>query len=156
MNGITAWMEKYLVPVAAKIGSQKHLVALRDSFIGMLPATLAGALAAMISAIVTTFPSAIQQMMLGATAFSKLAPEKVWTLANTPIIGDLNNISALVNQGTLTVIVLSLPFLGVTIWPVLTESMTSLVVSYQLQPYLQVCQTKWVNLQQPLVQVKLV
>lgn len=54
MNGITAWMEKYLVPVAAKIGSQKHLVALRDSFIGMLPATLAGALAAMISAIVTT------------------------------------------------------------------------------------------------------
>ncbi|MCT3108359.1 PTS sugar transporter subunit IIC [Lactococcus lactis] len=104
MNGITAWMEKYLVPVAAKIGSQKHLVALRDSFIGMLPATLAGALAAMISAIVTTFPSAIQQMMLGATAFSKLAPEKVWTLANTPIIGDLNNISALVNQGTLTVI----------------------------------------------------
>ena len=27
MNGITAWMEKYLVPVAAKIGSQKHLVA---------------------------------------------------------------------------------------------------------------------------------
>ena len=100
MNGITAWMEKYLVPVAAKIGSQKHLFALRDSFIGMLPATLAGALAAMISAIVTTFPSAIQQMMLGATAFSKLAPEKVWTLANTPIIGDLNNISALVNQGT--------------------------------------------------------
>ena len=79
MNGITAWMEKYLVPVAAKIGSQKHLVALRDSFIG-----------------------------------------------------------------------------GVTIWPALTESMTSLVVSYQLQPYLQVCQTKWVNLQQPLVQVKLV
>ncbi|WP_276870993.1 PTS sugar transporter subunit IIC [Lactococcus taiwanensis] len=110
MNGITAWMEKYLVPVAAKIGSQKHLVALRDSFIGMLPATLAGALAAMISAIVTTFPSAIQQMMLGATAFSKLAPEKVWTLANTPIIGDLNNISALVNQGTLTVIGLIFAF----------------------------------------------
>ncbi len=40
MNGITMWMEKYLVPVAAKIGSQKHLVALRDSFIGILPATL--------------------------------------------------------------------------------------------------------------------
>ena len=129
MNGITAWMEKYLVPVAAKIGSQKHLVALRDSFIGMLPATLAGALAAMVSAIVTTFPSAIQQMMLGATAFSKLAPEKVWTLANTPIIGDLNNISALGDVYKR---------------------------QYQLQPYLQVCQTKWVNLQQPLGQVKLV
>ncbi|EKN67140.1 cellobiose-specific PTS system IIC component, partial [Neobacillus bataviensis LMG 21833] len=60
--------------------------------------------------LVATFPSAIQQMMLGATAFSKLAPEKVWTLANTPIIGDLNNISALVNQGTLTVIGLIFAF----------------------------------------------
>ncbi len=38
MNGITMWMEKYLVPVAAKSVSQSHLVALRDSFIGILPA----------------------------------------------------------------------------------------------------------------------
>lgn len=104
MNGITAWMEKYIVPVAAKIGSQKHLIALRDSFIGMLPATLAGALAAMISAIVTTFPQSIQQMILGGSKFAALAPDKVWTLANVPVIGDLNNISGLVNQGTLTVI----------------------------------------------------
>lgn len=79
---------KYLVPVAAKkIGSQKHLVAICVTrAIGMFLATLAGALAAMISAIVTTFPSAIQQMMLGATAFSKLAPEKVWTLANKCVV----------------------------------------------------------------------
>lgn len=110
MNGITMWMEKYLVPVAAKIGSQKHLVALRDSFIGILPATLTGALAAMVSAIVTTFPQSIQQMVLGPTKFAQLAPEDVWTLANTPIIGDLNNISTLVNQGTLTVIGLIFAF----------------------------------------------
>ncbi|WP_238039514.1 hypothetical protein, partial [Listeria monocytogenes] len=25
MNGLTAFLEKYFVPVAAKIGSQKHL-----------------------------------------------------------------------------------------------------------------------------------
>lgn len=31
MNGLTAFLEKYFVPVAAKIGSQKHLVALRDA-----------------------------------------------------------------------------------------------------------------------------
>ena len=117
MNGITMWMEKYLVPVAAKIGSQKHLVALRDSFIGILPATLTGALAAMVSAIVTTFPQSIQQMVLGPTKFAQLAPEDVWTLANTPIIGDLNNISTLVNQGTLTVIglILGLQF-GPCLW----------------------------------------
>lgn len=34
MNGLTNWMEKYILPVAAKIGAQKHLVALRDAFIG--------------------------------------------------------------------------------------------------------------------------
>lgn len=111
MNGITAWMEKYLVPVAAKIGSQKHLVALRDAFIGMLPATLAGAMAALISAIVTTFPSALQQMIQGPTkAAAAEAAGTGWTLANTPVFKELNNISGLVNQGTLTVIGLIFAF----------------------------------------------
>ena len=27
MDGLTAWMEKHILPVAAKIGAQKHLVA---------------------------------------------------------------------------------------------------------------------------------
>lgn len=36
MNGLMAWMEKYILPTAAKIGAQKHLVALRDAFIGTL------------------------------------------------------------------------------------------------------------------------
>mgnify|MGYP000732868965 CR=1 FL=1 len=42
MNALQYWLEKHLVPVAAKIGSQKHLVALRDSFVGMMPATMVG------------------------------------------------------------------------------------------------------------------
>ena len=44
MNALQYWLEKHLVPVAAKIGSQKHLVALRDSFVGMMPATMVGAM----------------------------------------------------------------------------------------------------------------
>ena len=44
MNGLSSWMEKYILPVAAKIGAQKHLVALRDAFIGTLPATMAGSM----------------------------------------------------------------------------------------------------------------
>lgn len=57
MNVITAWMEKYFVPFAAKIGGQKHLVALRDAFIGTLPATMAGAIAVMLNAIVRDLPA---------------------------------------------------------------------------------------------------
>lgn len=57
MNAITVWMEKYFVPIAAKIGGQKHLVALRDAFIGTLPATMAGAIAVMLNAIVRDMPA---------------------------------------------------------------------------------------------------
>ncbi|EOT30185.1 hypothetical protein OMQ_00880 [Enterococcus saccharolyticus subsp. saccharolyticus ATCC 43076] len=53
MNGLTAWMERTILPVAAKIGGQKHLVALRDAFIGTLPATMAGSVAVMINAQIT-------------------------------------------------------------------------------------------------------
>lgn len=56
MNGLMAWMEKYILPTAAKIGAQKHLVALRDAFIGTLPATMAGSVAVMINAIIRIFP----------------------------------------------------------------------------------------------------
>ncbi|GFH41104.1 PTS sugar transporter subunit IIC [Lactococcus insecticola] len=56
MNAINAWMEKYFVPIAGKIGAQKHLVALRDAFIGTLPATMAGSIAVMINAIIRDLP----------------------------------------------------------------------------------------------------
>ncbi|GAB2026584.1 PTS sugar transporter subunit IIC [Lactovum odontotermitis] len=113
MNGITAWMEKYLVPVAAKIGSQKHLVALRDAFIGMLPLTLAGAFATLISAIVGTFPQSVQQLVVGGQKFIDIQsnhPDQLWTLVNVPVLKQLNAVAGLMNTGTLTVIGLLFAF----------------------------------------------
>ena len=52
MNKLVELMERTLVPVAAKIGSQKHLVAIRDSFAGTMPVMLAGALAVMLNNVV--------------------------------------------------------------------------------------------------------
>ncbi|WP_042277835.1 PTS sugar transporter subunit IIC [[Clostridium] dakarense] len=49
MEKLMAFMEKYLVPVAAKIGSQRHLVAVRDGFVAMIPITMAGAFATLIN-----------------------------------------------------------------------------------------------------------
>ncbi len=49
MEKFMAFMEKYLVPVAAKIGSQRHLVAIRDGFVAMIPITMAGAFATLIN-----------------------------------------------------------------------------------------------------------
>jgi PTS system cellobiose-specific IIC component len=106
-------MEKYLVPVAARIGSQKHLVALRDSFIGMLPLTLAGAFAVMISAIIGTFPQSVQQLVIGGPKFIDIStnhPEQLWTLVNVPVLKQLNAIAGFMNTGTLAIIGLLFAF----------------------------------------------
>ena len=53
----TSWMEVKFVPVAAKIGSQKHLVAIRDAFISIMPITMAGSIAVLLNAIVRDLPA---------------------------------------------------------------------------------------------------
>ena len=45
MNGFMNWMEQKFVPVAQKISAEKHLVAIRDSFISILPITMVGSVA---------------------------------------------------------------------------------------------------------------
>lgn len=49
MNKFFAWMEKYFVPVAGRIGAQRHLVAIRDGFVGIMPLILAGSLAVLLN-----------------------------------------------------------------------------------------------------------
>lgn len=43
MEKFMSFMERYLVPVAAKFGSQRHLVAIRDGFVGMISIAMIGA-----------------------------------------------------------------------------------------------------------------
>ena len=69
MNGLMSWMEKYILPVATKIGSEKHLVALRDAFIGTMPATMAGAIAVLLNAFMRDFPNTYQGEGNAITAF---------------------------------------------------------------------------------------
>lgn len=45
MDKFMAFMDKFVVPVAAKVGAQRHLIAIRDAFIAMIPITMVGALA---------------------------------------------------------------------------------------------------------------
>lgn len=49
MDKFVAFMEKYFIPVASKIGAQRHLVAIRDSFMVSMPLMILGALAVMIN-----------------------------------------------------------------------------------------------------------
>ncbi|MGL4990445.1 MAG: PTS sugar transporter subunit IIC [Sarcina sp.] len=51
MNKITTWLEKYLMPIASVIGSQKHLGAMRDGFIATLAVNMLGALCVMFNGV---------------------------------------------------------------------------------------------------------
>ncbi|MCI1891196.1 PTS sugar transporter subunit IIC [Schleiferilactobacillus perolens] len=57
MNGLIRWLEKYVVPVATKIGSIRWLVALRDAFIATMPATMAGSVALILNTFVRDIPN---------------------------------------------------------------------------------------------------
>ena len=56
MNAIVNFLERYIVPVAARIGSQRHLMAIRDAFIAMMPITMAGAFAVFLNALFRDMP----------------------------------------------------------------------------------------------------
>ena len=67
MNVLINWMERHFVPIAAKIGSQRHLVAIRDAFISIMPITMAGAVASLINVFARDLPN-----MFGMTDFVDL------------------------------------------------------------------------------------
>lgn len=49
MKGFMKWMEEKFVPVAGKIGSQRHLASIRDGFVGIMPIVLAGSFAVLLN-----------------------------------------------------------------------------------------------------------
>jgi len=51
MNGLINFLEEKFVPVAQKVGSQKHLVAVRDGFIALMPLVIAGSMAVLLNAV---------------------------------------------------------------------------------------------------------
>lgn len=52
MKKFLEFMEKYFVPVAGRIGSQRHLIAVRDGFVSIMPLILAGSFAVLLNATV--------------------------------------------------------------------------------------------------------
>lgn len=88
MNALVAWLEKFFLPLASKIGGQKHLIALRDAFIGTMPATMAGSVALMLNAILRDLPPLIIDGYDGTTI---------------PVIKQIITINGYVWNGTLAI-----------------------------------------------------
>ncbi len=82
MDKLSNWMSKYLVPVANKIGSQRHLAAIRDGLTIMIPATIVGGFAILLA--IPPVPATITE---GTNFFySFLLAWKAWAAANTVIL----------------------------------------------------------------------
>ena len=57
MGAFNSFMEEKFMPVAARIGSQKHLVAIRDSFIAIMPVTMVGSIAVLLNVFLRDLPT---------------------------------------------------------------------------------------------------
>ena len=88
MRAIQNFMERYFVPVAAKFGSMKVLIAIRDAFIGTMPATMAGSVAVMINAIIRDMPS---QFIEG------------YDVSSIPVLAQIVQVNGFVWSGTLAI-----------------------------------------------------
>lgn len=80
MEKIVAFMEKHIVPTATKIGHQRHLIAIRNGFLGMIALTMISS----ICVLIRNFPS---------EAF------KLW-LTTSPIGMHINDICQNISWGT--------------------------------------------------------
>lgn len=69
--------------ISGKIGSQRHLVAIRDSFISMMPITMAGSVAVLLNVFLRDIPN-----NMGWTGFAK-AMQPVSTSMAMFILGQL-------------------------------------------------------------------
>lgn len=59
------FLEEKFVPVAARVGNQRHLVAIRDGFITIMPLTIVGSLAVLINNLPIKFYQLVVEPVSG-------------------------------------------------------------------------------------------
>lgn len=69
MDKFVGFMEKYFIPIASKIGSERHLVAIRDAFMVTMPLMILGALAVMINNLPIPGFQKMMNSIFGGTAW---------------------------------------------------------------------------------------
>ncbi|MEY8349389.1 PTS cellobiose transporter subunit IIC [Bacillus cereus] len=77
MQKFIAFMEKYVVPVAGRIGSQRHLAAIRDGFIAVMPLILVGSIAVLVNGLPIEGFQNFMKDMFGDTW--KMVGGNMWT-----------------------------------------------------------------------------
>ncbi len=89
-------IEKNLVPIASKLNGQRHLAALRDGFIAIMPLMIIGAFAVMINSVFLDFSDG---SLIGSFMSNPINPEDY-----SPIINFLKEIMDFTAKGSLSII----------------------------------------------------
>ncbi|WP_026695589.1 PTS sugar transporter subunit IIC [Peribacillus kribbensis] len=92
MTGFERFMEKALVPVASKLNSQRHIVAIRDAFILSFPITLAGSLIVLLNFAVLAPDGFIAKILFLNKLFPHLSD---YQHIFTPVLNGSSNILAM-------------------------------------------------------------
>ena len=88
MDTFTAYLEKHVLPIANKLSTQRHLHAIRDAFISLVPITLFGGIATILSSCPTVDENS--NAILLAWSDFVAANSTLLTWANTMTLGALS------------------------------------------------------------------
>lgn len=86
------FMQEHILPIAVKIGEQRHLVALRNAFIGTMPVVMTGSIAVLLNAFLVDVPDQFKM---------------TWITEKFQWLVDINN---LIFQGSLAIVALLFVF----------------------------------------------
>lgn len=86
------FMQEHILPIAVKIGEQRHLVALRNAFIGTMPVVMTGSIAVLLNAFLVDVPDQFRM---------------TWITEKFQWFVDINN---LIFQGSLAIVALLFVF----------------------------------------------
>lgn len=96
MDGLIAKIEEHLVPIAGKLSAQRHLSALKEGFIAIMPLMIIGAFAVMINSVFLDFSDG---SLIGSFLSNPIDPE------NYPgFVLYLKDVMDFISKGSLNVI----------------------------------------------------
>lgn len=88
LTNVANWLEKYFLPIAAKIASQRHLAAMRDGFIAILPVGMAGAIVVMLKEVIFTDTSLLGSSMNKLSFYSGTI-QPFWDITVVPLLNQI-------------------------------------------------------------------
>lgn len=85
---VSAYLEKHFLPIAGKIAAQRHLSAMRDGFIALLPIGMSGAIVVMLKEVVFTDTSLLGTAM-NKYAFYQKTIQPFWDITVLPVLNQI-------------------------------------------------------------------